>query len=143
MWVSTVPINSSSYKDAAGRGFRILYSYFQGNNDQSAKITMTAPVLTNIIPSINGPFCNSQLQAHPIKLPKHKYVVVRRFGGLMDDTSISTQASALKKSFKNSTWESAIIFNYKISDDHRMSVAGYNSPFQNENRINKVLLWFD
>ncbi|GAY57018.1 hypothetical protein CUMW_176160 [Citrus unshiu] len=103
---------------------------------------MTAPVLTNIIPSINGPFCNSQLQAHPIKLPKHKYVVVRRFGDFMDDNSISTQASALKKSLKNSTWESAIIFNNKISDDH-LSVAGYNSPFQNENRINEVLLWFD
>lgn len=94
------------------------------------------------------------MQAHPIKLPKHKYVVVRRFGDFMDDNSISTQASALKKSLKNSTWESAIIFNNKISDDHRtltystffflvVSVAGYNSPFQNENRINEVLLWFD
>ncbi|KAK0593009.1 hypothetical protein LWI29_029128 [Acer saccharum] len=57
MWVSTSPINSTSYKNATAKGFDILFSYIQGNNNQAGKMNMTAPVLVNILPSKSrGPF---------------------------------------------------------------------------------------
>ncbi|KAJ9710007.1 hypothetical protein PVL29_001467 [Vitis rotundifolia] len=157
MWISTPPLNSSSYKDAVGRGFNILFAYIQGNNNQRAKIDMTAPVLVDIFPS-TGPSCNSSFimyfyvptkyqnnpplsaQAHQVKLPKHKYAAVRRFGGFMDDSNIPTQALALRRSLKGTPWETS------ISTKNRAltySVAGYNSPFEYENRVNEVIFWFD
>ncbi|KAA8529989.1 hypothetical protein F0562_034407 [Nyssa sinensis] len=123
-WMSTPPINSSSYKDAVGRGFNILFAYVQGKNHEAAKIDMTAPVLVDIYPS-TGPFCNSSFvvyfyvpkkyqkkppasdEARPVKLPRHQYGAVRRFGGFMDDTNIATEALALKKSLRGTPWEAA------------------------------------
>ncbi|KAK4836382.1 hypothetical protein QYF36_022255 [Acer negundo] len=166
MWVSTSPFNSTSYKDATGKGFDILFSYIQGNNNQAAKMNMTAPVLVNILPSKSrGPlsFSNSSSfvvhfyipkkyqkdppipsspQAHPVKLPqKHnKYLIaaVRRFGGYMDDSNIPTQALALKKSLMGTIYESQV-----SGEIVPYSVAGYNSPFESENRVNEVMFWFD
>ncbi|XP_059633456.1 uncharacterized protein LOC132276162 [Cornus florida] len=145
------PINCTSYKDAVGRGFNSLFAYIQGSNDQAAKIDMTKPILVDVYPS-TGPFCNSSFVMHfyvpqkyqkspplsvharPVRLPRHKYAAVRRFGGFVDDTNIATQALALKRSLKDNPWgsQSAVPF----------SVAGY-SPYEYENRVNEVILWCD
>ncbi|KAK2634790.1 hypothetical protein Ddye_029582 [Dipteronia dyeriana] len=128
MWVSTSPINSTSYKNATAKGFDILFSYIQGNNNQAAKMNMTAPALVNILPlKSTEPFSFSNSssfvvhfyipkkyqkdppipsspQAQPVNLPqkhnKKEYLIaaVRRFGGYMDDSNIPNQALALKKS---------------------------------------------
>ena len=136
-----------------------LFAYIQGNNDEAVKINMTAPVLVNIHPR-TGPLQNLSLivhfympqkfqrnppqstEAHPVKLPQHKFVAVRRFGGFMDDSNISAQMSALKKSLKGTAWESSIPKKHS-GDSLLYSAAGYNSPFEYENRVNEVMLWFD
>ncbi|KAF6160100.1 hypothetical protein GIB67_018880 [Kingdonia uniflora] len=124
-WMSTSPINSTSYKQASNLGFNALFTYIQGKNHRGVKIEMTAPVLVDIFPS-TGPFCNSTFivhfylpkkfqkdtpgsdYVHKIRSPGHQYAAVQRFGGFMDDTNVPLQASALKKSLKGSPWESVI-----------------------------------
>ncbi|KAF8400073.1 hypothetical protein HHK36_015948 [Tetracentron sinense] len=158
IWMSTPPINSSSYKEAVDIGFNSLFAYIQGKNHQRAKIEMTAPVLVDLFPSA-GPFCYSSFavhfyvpqkyqknpplsdQVHPARLPKYRFAAVRQFGGFMNDTNIPLQASALKKSLKGTPWESAK--HGGVGDPLPYSVAGYNSPYEYENRVNEVMLWFD
>ncbi|XP_039060696.1 heme-binding protein 2-like [Hibiscus syriacus] len=157
IWVATSPITSSSYKDAVSKGFKILLAYIRGNNEEAVKMNMTAPVLVNIHPTTGGlhnltyvvHFYMPQIfqrnpprsaEAQPVELPPNKFAAVRRFGGFMDDSNISAQISALKKSIKGTSWESN-----KRSGSRSMqySAAGYNSPFEYENRVNEVMLWFD
>ncbi|RWR86930.1 heme-binding protein 2-like protein [Cinnamomum micranthum f. kanehirae] len=155
VWMSTPPINSSSYKEAANTGFDMLFAYIQGKNHQGTKIEMTAPVLIDISPS-TGPFCNSSFivyfymprkyqkepplsdQVHQERWPQHRYAAIRRFGGFMNDSNIPMEASALKKSLKGTAWESKV-----ASRRSTYTVAGYNSPLEYENRINEVMLLFD
>lgn len=158
-WISTSRINSNSYKDAVGHGFNILATYIQGNNDQAANINMTAPVLVDMFSSTassrnttftvhlylpqkyqNNPPLSRQV--HPVKLPKHRHAAVKRFGGFMNDTNIPGQVVALKKSLEGTPWESSIA---RTQSRGRVpcSVAGYNSPYEYENRANEVMFWFD
>ncbi|KAJ6428459.1 hypothetical protein OIU84_023814 [Salix udensis] len=157
-WISTSPIHSNSFKDAAGRGFNILFAYIQGNNDHAASINMTAPVLVDMFPSTgsshNTTFTvqlylpqkyqkNPPLsrQVHPVKMPEHRNAAVKRFGGFMNEASIPRQVLALRRSLKGSPWESSIAKTQ--SKGHvPCSVAGYNSPYEHENRVNEVMFWF-
>jgi hypothetical protein len=67
---------------------------------------------------------------------------VKRFGGFMNDTNIPGQVLALKKSLEGTPWESSIA---RTQSRGRVpcSVAGYNSPYEYENRANEVMFWFD
>ncbi|GMI99713.1 cytosolic heme (tetrapyrrole) binding protein 1, haem-binding protein 1 [Hibiscus trionum] len=163
MWVATSPITSSSYKDAVSKGFKILLAYIRGNNEGAVKMNMTAPVLVNIHPKTGGlhnltyvvHFYMPQIfqrnpprsaEAHPVELPRNKFAAVRRFGGFMDDSNISAQISALKKSLKGTAWESNKRSGSGSGGGSRSllySAAGYNSPFEYENRVNEVMLWFN
>lgn len=86
---------------------------------------MTAPVLVNIH-SPTEPLQNlsfvvhfympqkfqtnppQSAETHTVKLPLQKFAAVRRFGGFMDDSKISGQISALKKSLNGTDWESSL-----------------------------------
>ncbi|XP_058092932.1 uncharacterized protein LOC131239305 [Magnolia sinica] len=158
VWMSTSLINATSYKEAAGMGFNMLFAYIQGKNNQGLKINMTAPVRVDILPS-TGPLYNSSFtvhfyvpqnyqndpplaeNVHPEGWPKQHYAAVRRFGGFLNDSSILIQASSLKKSLQGTPWESVVV----TSDGGPSiyTVAGYNSPFESENRVNEVMLLFD
>ncbi|XWS39411.1 hypothetical protein CRYUN_Cryun18bG0052300 [Craigia yunnanensis] len=119
---------------------------FEGNNDQAVKMNMTVPILVNIHPS-TGPLQNLSFvvhfyvpqkfqtnppklpQAHPVKLPQHKFAAVGRFGGFMEESNIFAQTSALKKSHEATAWQSSIP-NKHSGDSLFYSAAGYNSPFE-------------
>ncbi|MBA0862509.1 hypothetical protein Goshw_009446 [Gossypium schwendimanii] len=137
-----------------------LFAYIRGNNDAAVKMNMTAPVLVNIHPR-TGHLQNStyvvhfympqkfqrnpplSAEAQPVELPQHKYAAVRRFGGFMDDSNISVQLSALKKSLKDTGRDKSSASNQHSGRALLYSAAGYNSPFEHENRVNEVMLWFD
>ncbi|KAK3018257.1 hypothetical protein RJ639_004492 [Escallonia herrerae] len=157
-WVGTPAINSSSFKDATATGFNILFSYIQGKNKEGARINMTAPVVVDIYAStgnttfklyfyvpkkyeLNPPLSD---QVHPARLPVPplNYAAVRRFGGFMDDNSVVKEASALKNSLKGTPWESTVVEKFVgLPDLPSYTVAGYNSPFEHEDRVNEILLW--
>ncbi|OMO85068.1 SOUL heme-binding protein [Corchorus olitorius] len=77
-------------------------------------------------------------QAHTVALPDHKFAAVRRFGGFMDDSNISAEISALKKSLNATAWDT-----HSVDYPLLYTAAAYNSPFEHENRVNEVMLWFD
>ncbi|XP_031286209.1 heme-binding protein 2-like isoform X2 [Pistacia vera] len=129
------------------------------NNEEAAQLNMTAPVFVGIIPS-KDPLSNSTFVvnfllpnnyqknpppstlAHPVELPKQNYAAVRRFGGFISDNEIPLQVLALEKSLNGTKWESSIV---KKSNGNAMTytIAGYNSPFDKENRVNEIIFWFD
>uniref|UniRef100_A0A6N2M4E7 Uncharacterized protein n=1 Tax=Salix viminalis TaxID=40686 RepID=A0A6N2M4E7_SALVM len=80
-------------------------------------------------------------QVHPVKMPEHRHAAVKRFGGFMNEANIPRQVLALRRSLKGSPWESSIAKTQ--SKGHvPCSVAGYNSPYEHENRVNEVMFWF-
>ncbi|KAH7849379.1 hypothetical protein Vadar_016972 [Vaccinium darrowii] len=118
---------------------------------------MTAPVFVDINPAnASGPSSNSsyivyfylprKYQKSPppplsdevrlVTLPKYQYAAVKRLGGFLKNINITSQVTALKKSLKGTPSESAIAKTYG-------TVAGYNSPYENVNRVNEVMLWSD
>lgn len=126
-----------------------LFSYYKGVNKGGVTINMTTPVLVDVENSTytvdfyvpkkyqNGglpqPLATGITQ---VRLPKHKYVAVRRFDGFITDQNIPTQVAALKKSLKGTPYERAAALD-------KFTLAGYNSPFELTNRVNEVFLWFD
>ncbi|MQM13212.1 hypothetical protein Taro_046138 [Colocasia esculenta] len=157
VWMATPPINSTSYTEASNLGFLSLFAYIQGKNEQGAKIEMTTPVLVDIIPS-TGPFCNSNFvvrfyvpRAHqkapprsdkvrPETWPGPRYAAVRRFGGFLNDANIPVEAAALRSSLHGTPWEAAA--GGGGARPARYTVAGYNSPFEFQNRVNEVMFLF-
>ncbi|KAF9689024.1 hypothetical protein SADUNF_Sadunf01G0048900 [Salix dunnii] len=126
-WISTSPINSNSFKDAVGHGFNISHN--------------TTFIVHLYLPQKyqNNPPLSHQV--HPVKMPEHRLAAVKRFGGFMNDTNIPRQVLALKRSLKGSPWESSIAKTQ--SKGHvPCSVAGYNSPYEYEDRVNEVMFWF-
>lgn len=134
-----------------------LYNYISGNNNAKKKIEMTCPVLIDVTPS-TGPLCKSSFivsfyvpklnQPNPPTakgLHERKwgptYAAVRRFGGFADDSNIGKEAAALKASLSGSNWGSAIEKS-RVSKKSTYIVAGYNSPFEYQDRVNEIWLTF-
>ncbi|KAL5736706.1 hypothetical protein ACOSP7_031159 [Xanthoceras sorbifolium] len=147
VWISTSPIEDISLVQATRTGFLQLFDYIQGKNKYQETIEMTAPVISQVIPS-DGPFCKStfkvsfyvpeknQVDPPPAKglqveRWKPKYVAVKQFSGFVDDSNVGVEAAALKASLKGTVWEDA---------DGVYTVAQYNSPFEYDDRVNEI--WF-
>ncbi|XP_004511064.1 uncharacterized protein [Cicer arietinum] len=156
VWVSTPPIQQISIVTATTTGFTSLFNYKKGNNDYKQKIEMTAPVLSEVLPS-DGPFIKSSFivsfnipkknQANPppakglqVQKWKNVYAAVRQFGGYVNDKNVVEQAAALKDSINDTKWLSAIQKSHKASN---FSVAQYNNPFQLFNRVNEIWILFN
>ncbi|KAF3791085.1 Heme-binding protein 2 [Nymphaea thermarum] len=158
VWMSTPSINTTSYTQATSQGFGTLFAYIEGKNHDNVKIQMTVPVLIQVLPS-TGPFCNSSFvvsfyvpkkyqtspplstEVHAVRWPAGRYAAVRRFGGFMNETTIPMEAAALKQSLQGTSWASDVASRGKTPSTYW--VAGYNSPFEYENRVNEVLFIFD
>jgi len=136
-----------------------LFDYIQGKNSYKQKIEMTAPVITEVLPS-DGPFCESTFvvsfyvpkenQANTptgkdlqVQRWKTVYVAVRQFGGFVKDSSVGEEAAALKASIAGTKWGAAVEKSKKAGHTSVYTVAQYNAPFEYDNRVNEIWFLFD
>ncbi|XP_031495353.1 uncharacterized protein LOC116260947 [Nymphaea colorata] len=148
VWMSTQPIRTTSYTVGSNEGFTTLFSYIQGNNQDNARIEMTAPVLVDVSPSsyVVSFYVPQKFQARPplsaeahaVRWPGSRYAAVRRFGGFMNDANIAVEADALKKGLQGTRWAFVA-----PGSPATYTVAGYNSPFEFDNRVNEVMFIFE
>ncbi|KAL0311419.1 UNVERIFIED_CONTAM: hypothetical protein Sangu_2436600 [Sesamum angustifolium] len=159
MWMSTKPIDDVSFVSATRTGFRQLFDYIQGKNDNQQKIEMTGPVITEVKPS-DGPFCASSFSVS-FYVPKENqqnppsakglhlqkwgvtYVAIRQFGGFVADEDVGEEAAALYASVAGTVWSDAIEKHHAGDGATDYIVAQYNSPFEFRNRVNEIWLTFD
>lgn len=136
-----------------------MFDYIQGKNKYEEKIEMTAPVLSEVLPS-DGPFCESSFvvsfyvpkknQENPppaeglhLQTWKPKYVAVRQFSGFVSDYNIGEEAAALQASLAGTIWSAAIDKSHAADHTSAYTVAQYNSPFEFDHRVNEIWMIFD
>ncbi|KAK2993212.1 hypothetical protein RJ640_005180 [Escallonia rubra] len=152
----TAPVKEISFEKATRDGFHRLFQYIQGANLNSSRVSMTAPVLTSIVPEA-GPLHSSayfvrfylpiKFQATPpLPLPELNLkpdswtshcVAVRKFSGFARDSNIAREAEKLAISLSRSPWANSTSSKSKYA----YSIAQYNSPFRFIGRLNEV--WVD
>ncbi|XP_010459273.1 PREDICTED: heme-binding protein 2-like [Camelina sativa] len=162
VWVSTKPIQDISLVAATRTAFFQLFAYIQGKNEYHQKIEMTAPVISQVLPS-DGPFCKSSFvvsfyvpkKNQPDPAPAEnlhiqkwtpRYVAVRQFSGFVSDDSVGQEAAALDSSLKGTAWANAIEKSKNeggVGSDSAYTVAQYNSPFEFTGRVNEIWLPFE
>ncbi|KAL3821327.1 hypothetical protein ACJIZ3_007232 [Penstemon smallii] len=121
VWISTQPIIDTSFVAATRTGFRKLFDYIQGNNDNQQKIEMTGPVITEVkhsdgpssfVVSFYVPKKNQDTAplAEGLHLQKWglTYVAVRQFSGFVRDTDVGEEVAALYASVAGTVWSEAI-----------------------------------
>ncbi|KAM9704255.1 heme-binding protein 2 [Menidia menidia] len=145
-WVST-SVSGMQSEDAGKTGFRRLFNYIQGNNQNKVKVEMTAPVTFRVVPGA-GPACESQFitsfyipdehQASPpppsdpevfLEDRKEFTAYVRTYGGFANENTKREELQKLLDSLKRDGVEYV---------DHPYYTAGYDSPFKLTNRRNEV-----
>ena len=136
-----------------------LFDYIQGKNKYEQQIEMTAPVITEVLPS-DGPFCESSFtvsfyvpkvnQANPppaeglhVQRWKSTYVAIRQFSGFVTDYNVGEEAAALQASLEGTAWSAAIEKTRKANSTSVYTVAQYNSPFEFSDRVNEIWMLFD
>ncbi|KAK5844243.1 uncharacterized protein LOC108480878 [Gossypium arboreum] len=159
IWVTTSPIQDISLVEATRTGFLQLFDYIQGKNKYKQQIEMTAPVITEVLPS-DGPFCESSFrisfylpkvnQANPppaeglhIQKWKSTYLAVRQFSGFVTDYNVGVEAAALEASLADTVWSPAIKKSQKDETTSVYLVAQYNSPFEFSGRVNEIWMLVD
>ncbi|CAL5374950.1 unnamed protein product [Camellia sinensis] len=151
-WMSA-PANEISFDKATKDGFHRLFQYIQGANLNFSRISMTAPVLTSIVPGA-GPLHSSAYfvrlylpvkfqSTPPLPLPElnlkpdswsSRCIAVRKFSGFAKDGNIVKQAEKLSISLSRSPWADSI----SSRSEYAYSIAQYNSPFKLIGRVNEV-----
>ncbi|TYI41772.1 hypothetical protein ES332_A01G048700v1 [Gossypium tomentosum] len=159
IWVTTSPIQDISLVEATRTGFLQLFDYIQGKNKYKQQIEMTAPVITEVLPS-DGPFCESSFrisfylpkvnQANPppaeglhIQKWKSTNLAVRQFSGFVTDYNVGVEAAALEASLADTVWSPAIKKSQKDETTSVYLVAQYNSPFEFSGRVNEIWMLVD
>lgn len=142
VWVST-DVEAYFYLHAAVQGFRRLFHYTDGGNDQDRKLPMTAPVAVRIPTTTAGLFCKSNFTvsfyvpfkyqdktpepSDPAVKIKHTpsfIAYVGQSGGLViDDWTISKLAKSVVDALKAEGKEEQIITDFFFH-------AGYDPPFR-------------
>ncbi|KAM9798123.1 heme-binding protein 2 [Neosynchiropus ocellatus] len=145
-WVSTT-LTGMSMDEASYAGFRKLFSYIQGSNQNKTKVDMTAPVTCRVDPGA-GPACESnftvsfyvpeEFQADPpaptdssvfIESRKEFTAYVRTFGGFAKEEMKKKELLNLLESLRRD----GVPF-----VEQPYYTAGYDSPFKLANRRNEV-----
>lgn len=147
-WVSTV-VDSKSYDASVATGFWRLFKYISGNNKDSAKVEMTAPVTVKVIAG-QGPACKDKFtvsffvpfehQASPPEPSDEAVFIEKRpaldvyvasFGGWAKGSTWLSHASDASDALAGE--------GVKVDSDY-FYTAGYDSPFRLTNRHNEVWL---
>ncbi|XP_015227309.1 PREDICTED: heme-binding protein 2-like [Cyprinodon variegatus] len=145
-WVSTT-LSGMTGEECVKTGFRKLFNYIQGNNQNKAKVEMTAPVTCRVVPGA-GPACESQFtvsfyipdehQANPpepsdsdvfMEERKEFTAYVRTYGGFANENTRREELLKLLESLKRDGVEFV---------DKPYYTAGYDAPFKLTNRRNEV-----
>ncbi|PHT43672.1 hypothetical protein CQW23_17697 [Capsicum baccatum] len=119
MWMSTPPIDDTSFFSGTTTGFQSLYNYRHGKNSYKEEIGMTVPVLAQVKPS-DGPFSTSSFVVS-FYVPK------------------KNQPNPLPAGTK---WAEAVEKSQAADDTTVYKVAQYNSPSESNNRVNELWSWF-
>ncbi|XP_038127100.1 heme-binding protein 2 [Cyprinodon tularosa] len=145
-WVSTT-LSGMQSEECIKTGFRKLFNYIQGNNQNKAKVEMTAPVTCRVVPGA-GPACESQFtvsfyipdehQANPpepsdsdvfMEERKEFTAYVRTYGGFANENTRREELLKHLESLKRDGVEFV---------DKPYYTAGYDAPFKLTNRRNEV-----
>ncbi|CAA7036983.1 unnamed protein product [Microthlaspi erraticum] len=148
VWMSTAPIPASSMTQATNTGFKRLFSYIQGDNKSKTRMSMTAPVVTQVTPGKSAytvsfyiPKANQQNPPLADDLHVQKwnptYVAVRQFGGWVSDDAAKKESAALMASLKGTKWIAP------VEKTKGYLVAGYNAPFEIIGRVNEIMVPFN
>lgn len=143
-------IETYAYAMASTVGFRRLFNYIEGENEDNVKIPMTAPVVTRVNAS-SGPFCKSEFTVaffvpfdfqDDTPVPTNKDVFVHEVppftayvassgGFVVDDWSIQKMAKKLTEAVDadGESYRTDVFF-----------FAGYDPPFRLSGRHNEVWL---
>lgn len=133
--------------------FHRLYQYIHGGNLNSSQISITAPVLTSIVPSVHGPeyYVRLYLPAKYERTPPQPFtelnlqfdkrrsqcIAVRKFPGFAKDDGINeeleTLISSLNKHLNGNPGMS--------KEKSPYAIAQYNASYHVSGRLNEV--WMD
>lgn len=140
--LATTRLSAKTYKELANNGFRKIAGYIFGNNESSAKISMTSPVHMDINDN-NSSMSFVMPSAYKLKdLPRPKdprielhetsgeYVAAIQFSGFASDEKIKKYAEQLR---------TALLVK-KITTTGNYRYLGYNPPFQLIGRKNEIIV---
>lgn len=134
-------LDSLSYREGSGNGFRRLASYIFGNNDRNENIAMTSPVAVYWQDGMVMEFMMpSQYRLEDLPQPGRSDVSLYqkasvtmaaiRFGGYASDEKIKTYTEMLRKKLAEAGIQHHEVFQY----------FGYNPPYQMINRRNEIVV---
>lgn len=145
-WMSTT-VSGMQWDTAMNTGFKRLFSYIQGNNQNKVSVDMTAPVSCRVDPG-DGPTCESnftvsfyipeKLQDNPpepkdpqlfVEHRKEFTAYVRTYGGFSNEKMKREEHLKLLESLQRDGVQYV---------DKPFYTAGYDSPFKLTNRRNEV-----
>ncbi|PSC76979.1 heme-binding 2-like [Micractinium conductrix] len=151
MWVST-DVQSHAFSKAVRTGFKRLFEYIDGANNEAVKIPMTAPVRTTV-GAAAGPFRQNNFtvsffvpfsfQKNGAPKPNNPDVyleeeagsftayVAQKGGYVLDDWSVHKMVKGLTQALKADG---------KEVDAETFVTAGYDPPFRIAGRHNEVWL---
>ncbi|KAM5567916.1 heme-binding protein 2 [Rosa sericea] len=152
-WMSAQVRETTSFEKATKDGFHRLYQYIHGDNLNSSQITMTAPVLTSIVPSVHGPeyYVRLYLPAKYERTPPQPFtelnlqfdkrrsrcIAARKFPGFAKDDDINEEFETLVSSLNKHLNGKPGILKEKSS----YTIAQYNASYHVSGRLNEV--WMD
>ncbi|KAK5903542.1 hypothetical protein CgunFtcFv8_007314 [Champsocephalus gunnari] len=121
-WVSTT-LSGMEWDAALSAGFRKLFKYIQGNNQNKVKVEMTAPR------SIRTPPPQPSDPDVFVEQRKEFTAYVRTYGGFSNEKIKREELLKVIESLKRDAVQYV---------DHPFYVAGYDSPFKLTHRRNDV-----
>lgn len=141
---SYVTMQTNSYQESSGQGFKSLAGYIFGGNEKNESIAMTSPVVVNLSDTITMQFMvpsDYKLSDLPtpnnpdvkFKTEKEKFMATVSFGGWSNDEKIKEHILKLNDLLKENG----------ISHFNNFSYFGYNPPFQMVNRRNEITVEID